>query len=147
MSTELGRQGSYRVGDDERARTVELLKEAHVAGYLTLAEIDERLSAALAARTRDDLERLAADLPPEWRARQAGQAAQPEVPRRREVASLARQVLPAVLMVVLVGLIVVAVARGFFFFPWPLLWVWFFFGRRHRRGDWRGRDPNRVTWI
>jgi len=72
MSAELLPAGSYRVGDAERSRTTELLKEAHVAGYLTLAEIDERLSAALAARTRDELERLVADLPPDWRARQAG---------------------------------------------------------------------------
>jgi hypothetical protein len=147
MSTELGRLGTYRVGDAERTRTVDLLKEAHVAGYLTLAEIDERLSSALAARTRDDLERLVDDLPPEWRARQAGE--QPEVSRRHPVASVARQVLPVVLMVAVVALIVVAVSRGFFFFPWPLLWLWFFFGRRHyhHRGDWRGRDSNHVTWI
>jgi hypothetical protein len=146
MSTELSRLGTYRVGDAERTRTVDLLKEAHVAGYLTLAEIDERLSAALTARTRDDLERLVTDLPPEWRARQAGEQ-QPEVPRRPTAAFVARQALSVVLMVAVVGLIVLAVSRGFFFFPWPLLWVWFFFGRRHYRGDWHGRDSNRVTWI
>lgn len=143
MSSELDRPGGYRVGDAERTRTVDLLKEAHVAGYLTLAEIDERLSAALAARTRGDLERLLADLPPEWRARQEGQR-QPAVPRRRPVVPLALVLLPLLLVV---AVVVLAVTRGFFFFPWPLLWIWFFFGRRYRRGGWHGHDSHRVTWI
>jgi Domain of unknown function (DUF1707) len=146
MSTELGRLGSYRVGDDERARTVDLLKEAHVAGYLTLPEIDERLSVALAARTRNDLERLLADLPPEWRARQEGE--EEPVPARPGV----RAVVPALRLLALflvVGVVLLVVTRGFFFFPWPLLWVFFFaFGRHHHRpGGWQGRDSNRVTWI
>jgi uncharacterized membrane protein YdbT with pleckstrin-like domain len=145
MGSELGRLGSYRVGDTERTRTVDLLKEAHVAGYLTLAEIDERLSAALAARTRDDLERLVADLPPEWRARQQPE---PEAPRARPAAPSFLFLIP---LLVVVALVVLAVSRGFFFFPWPLLWVFFFaFGRHrhhHRPGGWQGRDSNRVTWI
>lgn len=145
MSTEVGRLGSYRVGDAERARTVDLIKEAHVAGYLTLAEIDERLSSALAARTRADLERLLADLPPEWRARQERQA---PVTRGRAIAPTALRALPlVVLAVAMVALIVLAVARGFFLFPWPLLWVWFAFGHRRRGSGWSGRDSHRITWI
>lgn len=148
MGTELGRLGNYRVGDAERSRTVELIKEAHVAGYLTLADIDERLSGALSARTRDDLERLLADLPPEWRSRQLPQPAvtQPAVPRGRPAAPVLMRLLPLVMLVVMVAVVVLSVTRGFFF-PWPLLWVWFFFGRRHRRGGWNGRDSNRVTWL
>jgi hypothetical protein len=146
MSTELGRLGSYRVGDTERARTVDLLKEAHVAGYLTLADIDDRLSAALAARTRDDLERLLADLPPEWRARQEPQ---PPVPRGRAVAPTVLRLLSLLPLLLVVAVVVLAVSRGFYFFPWPLLWVFFFaFGRHHHRpGGWQGRDSNRVTWM
>src|SRR5687767_7598026 len=70
MGTELQGAGGYRVGDADRNRTTELLKEAHAAGYLTLEETDERLGVALAARTRGELDRLVADLPPEWRASQ-----------------------------------------------------------------------------
>jgi hypothetical protein len=142
MSSELDQPGSYRVGDAERAHTVDLLKEAHVAGYLQLAEIDERLGAALAARTRDDLERLLADLPPEWRARRDDQP--PAVPRR-SFAPVALRLLPLVLVVVAV-VVLALVTRGFFF-PWPLLWVWFALGRRHRRSGWRAPDSHRVTWI
>ena len=70
MGTELQGAGGYRVGDADRNRTADLLKEAHAAGYLTLEETDERLGTALAARTRGELDRLVADLPPEWRASQ-----------------------------------------------------------------------------
>jgi DUF1707 SHOCT-like domain len=70
MGSELQGAGGYRVGDADRNRTTDLLKEAHAAGYLTLEETDERLGTALAARTRGELDRLVADLPPEWRASQ-----------------------------------------------------------------------------
>src|SRR6266498_1868697 len=141
MSNELGRLGSNRVGDAERARTIDLLKEAHVAGYLTLTEIDERLSSALAARTRNDLEPLLADLPPEWRARQAGEA-EP----RRSVPPVAWRLLPLVLIVVAVIVLTAVTGRGFFF-PWPLLWVWFAFGRGRGHAHRRSSDSRRVTWV
>jgi hypothetical protein len=145
MSTELGRLGSYRVGDTERSRTVDLLKEAHVAGYLSLAEIDERLSVALAARTRDDLERLLADLPPDWRARQEPQ---PVPPRAHVIGPAVMRTLPLLAMLLMVGFVVLAISRGFFF-PWPLLWVFFLVFRRphHRSGGWQRRDSDRTTWV
>ena len=81
---ELQGAGGYRVGDADRNRTADLLKEAHAAGYLTLEEVDERLGTALAARTRGELDRLVADLPPEWRAGQEpGRAPATRPPRRR----------------------------------------------------------------
>src|SRR5215211_4842031 len=70
MGAELQGAGDYRAGDADRNRTTDLLKEAHAAGYLTLEETDERLGAALTARTRGELDRLVTDLPPEWRASQ-----------------------------------------------------------------------------
>ncbi len=60
----------YRVGDANRNRAADLLKEAHAAGYLTLEETDERLGTGLAARTRGEPDRPVADLPPEWPASQ-----------------------------------------------------------------------------
>jgi hypothetical protein len=151
MSNELDPLGGYRVGDAERARTVDLLKEAHVAGYLTLPEIDERLSAALGARTRADLDRLVGDLPPEWRARKAGEPAEP-APQRQRVREVAPQVLRVLPILLIVAVVVLAISRGFFYFPWPLLWVFLIFGRHHRGGGgrgggWQGRDARRTTWI
>lgn len=137
MGSELQGAGGYRVGDADRNRTADLLKEAHAAGYLTLEEVDERLGTALAARTRGELDRLVADLPPEWRASQErGQRSAGPPPRS---AALPAEVLWLVpLVVVVTGVVVLAVlTRGFLFFPWPLLWIFFFaFGRRGRAG-WR----------
>jgi hypothetical protein len=116
MGTELPGAGGYRVGDADRNHTADLLKEAHAAGYLTLEEVDERLGTALAARTRGELDRLLADLPPEWRASQerrrrpAGPPARPRPALPPEAAWLVP------LLVVVAALAVLAVVtRGFFF--------------------------------
>jgi hypothetical protein len=145
MSTELRPAGGFRVGDAERARSADLLKEAHVAGYLTLDELDERLSAALAARTRDDLDRLVADLPPEWRARQGAKPAAPAARPARP--DLLRLVPLALLLVTVVAAVTLVVATRGAVFPWPLLWVWFIVGRRYGHGRWRGSRSQRITWI
>lgn len=52
-----------RIGDREREQAVALLREHHVQGRLTDAELEERATTALAARTQDDLNPLFADLP------------------------------------------------------------------------------------
>jgi len=132
---ELQGAGGYRVGDADRNRTADLLKEAHAAGYLTLEEVDERLGTALAARTRGELDRLVADLPPEWRASQ--QPAPPAArPPRQRPAFPPEVVWLVPLLVVVAGLLTLAVlTRGLFFFPWPLLFIFFAFGRR--RAGWR----------
>ena len=52
-----------RVSDPERHAAVEVLRRGYGEGRLDLAEFEERTDAALAARTRADLERLTADLP------------------------------------------------------------------------------------
>jgi hypothetical protein len=51
------------VGDRDRERVVEKLKQAYVDGRLTLEELGERTSKALAARTIDDLRPVLAGLP------------------------------------------------------------------------------------
>lgn len=52
-----------RIGDAERDRAAEYLREHMSVGRLTQDEFDERLTAALQARTSADLEPLFADLP------------------------------------------------------------------------------------
>jgi hypothetical protein len=132
---ELQGAGGYRVGDADRNRTADLLKEAHAAGYLTLEETDERLGTALAARTRGELDRLVADLPPEWRASQQPAPPAARAPRQRP-AFPPEAVWLVPLLVVVAGLLTLAVlTRGLFFFPWPLLFIFFAFGRR--RAGWR----------
>jgi hypothetical protein len=52
-----------RVSDQDRDGAVELLSEHAAVGRLTLDELEERVSAALAARTRGELDALMRDLP------------------------------------------------------------------------------------
>lgn len=52
-----------RIGDTERDRAVELLREHMAQGRIDEAEFDERLTAALSARTSSDLDPLFSDLP------------------------------------------------------------------------------------
>lgn len=52
-----------RIGDAERDRAADYLREHMSVGRLTQDEFDERITAALSARTAADLEPLFSDLP------------------------------------------------------------------------------------
>jgi hypothetical protein len=52
-----------RASDADRDRTTALLREHHAAGRLTAEEFDERMDAALNAKTVGELDDLLADLP------------------------------------------------------------------------------------
>ena len=54
---------AVRASDAEREQTVALLQRNFADGRLTQAELEERASAAYAARTRTQLRDLTADLP------------------------------------------------------------------------------------
>ncbi|MFD0900009.1 DUF1707 SHOCT-like domain-containing protein [Actinomadura sediminis] len=58
------RVGELRVGDTERDAVVVALHDHFAAGRLDRGELDERMDAALAAKTRGDLRALVRDLPP-----------------------------------------------------------------------------------
>lgn len=60
----MGEQG-LRAADVDRARVADRLREAHDEGRISLAEFDERVAAAYAAVTYDELGPLTADLPAE----------------------------------------------------------------------------------
>jgi hypothetical protein len=55
---------SLRIGTEERESAVTNLSDHMSAGRLSLEEYEERMSAALEARTRADLKALFTDLPP-----------------------------------------------------------------------------------
>jgi hypothetical protein len=56
-------QPPIRASDADRERTIALLREHAVEGRLTLEEFTDRMSSATLARTSDELEVLARDLP------------------------------------------------------------------------------------
>ena len=55
--------GPIRASDEDRNRTIDVLREATARGYLTLDEFSERLDSAFGARYVHDLAPLTADLP------------------------------------------------------------------------------------
>jgi Domain of unknown function (DUF1707) len=58
-----GARPELRASHEDRDRAAEILRVAAGDGRLTAAELDERLEAALTARTNSELELLTADLP------------------------------------------------------------------------------------
>ena len=97
-----------RASDAERDRVVSDLRAHGAEGRLSIEELDERIAAALAARTRADLAPLLADLP-----------------RRRRPVTDRRDVREHVRTYVLVMLLLVAIwaltGAGYFWPVWPAL--------------------------
>src|SRR5215210_4693036 len=57
-------RAGLRASDADRDRAVELLRGHAAVGRITVEELDERCSEALAAKTFGELDALTADLPP-----------------------------------------------------------------------------------
>ena len=57
--------GDYRASDSDREAAVELLREAHAEGRLTLDEFQERMNTAYLTKTWAGLRHLTHDLPAE----------------------------------------------------------------------------------
>src|SRR4051794_15315331 len=62
MAEDLPAAASIRIGDRERDAVVAVLQQAGADGRLGMEELDDRLAAALRARTYADLDPLVADL-------------------------------------------------------------------------------------
>jgi hypothetical protein len=110
-----------RVSDAERNAVTERLAAHYGDGRLDQAEFDERVSRAMAAKTRGDLDGLFDDLPDPEPAGASGMGGPngPTVPYRRRHRGAARPVLVVALVIAL------AIAVGHtvtaFFVPW--FWV------------------------
>ena len=104
--------GQLRVGDAERERAADLLAEHHAAGRLTLAELDERLTATLSASTRDELTAPLSDLPAALR------TPAPAV-HRRSPADIGWRMHLVSYLTVIVGLWLIWVLTGAGY-PWPI---------------------------
>jgi ferric-dicitrate binding protein FerR (iron transport regulator) len=114
-----------RASDAEREHVARILRAATGTGLLSLAEVEQRLSACYAAQYRHELQPLTADLP------DAGgpPTETPHGARRR----LARH---AALVAALAALLVVvwtASDAGFFWPVWPIAFLLFGLIRHSRR--------------
>src|SRR5688572_2968006 len=109
------RDAELRIGDAERERTIEALREHTGAGRLTLDELDDRIEAVAAARTRADLDAVVADLP---RVTLASDLRRRREQERRELRDHVRTYLAVNLLLVVIWALTGA---GGAWFIWPLL--------------------------
>jgi hypothetical protein len=139
-----------RASDADRDRTTALLREHHAAGRLTAEEFDERMNAALDAKTLGELDDLLADLPlidlyrlpHESLRRPAGPPHQSLMPRDSGQQLAGRFPVAVGALAVVTGTAiwaVVAVVGLGTWFPWYLLvaipWLWVLIRRARRRGE------------
>jgi hypothetical protein len=142
-----------RASDADRERTVEALRAHAAAGRLEPAELEERVEAALGARTDEELDRLTADLPA------AGGRAKP---RRELVPVRHRRALAGPLAVTALLLTIwLATGAGHFWPMWPLIGMFFWaragygHGCAKRRGSSHAcsarppsrRDQGDEAWV
>jgi Domain of unknown function (DUF1707) len=111
------RDPDLRVSQVERDRVVERLRANAGDGRLDMDELEERVEAALAAKTWRELEVLVADLPRE----------RPPRPPRAAVRAVAAGSLAGAALPLLGGIAVIALApAGFAWIGWTAIGWWFF---------------------
>jgi hypothetical protein len=123
--------GQLRVGDAERQQAAMALGDHFATGRLDQQEFDDRVQAAYAARTRDELQQLFVDLPEPapFRAGSRPTAPGPERLRPRRF-----PVMFPVLPLLFVLLIVASAITRVPLFPFFFVLLWFGWGRRGWRG-------------
>jgi len=125
-----------RASDGERQRVAELLRQHTTEGRLTIEEYEQRVDAAYAARTVEELRPLLADLPVALdEVLPSSVVAKPLAPvarQREESDRFVRYALIGFATLLVVGGLAAA-SRGVFAF-WPMLLIGIFmFGGGHRR--------------
>ncbi|HEV3284774.1 MAG TPA: DUF1707 domain-containing protein [Solirubrobacteraceae bacterium] len=119
-------RAAVRASDADREHVADRLRRAAAEGRILTEELEQRLEAALSARTYGQLNALIADLP----GRSLG------LPSPRRAPTLLRPVvaIPIALAITLVAILLVFIVTGVLA-GW-MLWIvvgWWFFGRRGRR--------------
>lgn len=147
-----------RVSDADREQVTARLREHFADGRLTSEELDERISAALSAKTFADLRRIMADLPDPTPAGPQG-AQPPPVWAARPVYGYRRgpRILPLILIAFLIAVILPGTGFAFAALLKVILLVWlvtclagvfaaFRFRRRMRR-QWQERSNQWRQWY
>lgn len=116
-----------RASDTDRERVAERLRQATTEGRLLTEELEQRMEAALSARTYGQLDALIADLPGSGRPRRRSHRGLAVVPTALTLA------LALLAMLAIIAAVVLAIS-GVVAAWW--LWAvagWWFFGRRRCR--------------
>jgi Domain of unknown function (DUF1707) len=120
--------------DADRDRVVQALKDAYVLGRLTHDELDQRLAAALQARTTDETQALLVDLQP--RPAPPPPLFTPQAPYPQQALAPFVSWWPALL----VGIVVLGAldSHNLQFFWWMIFPAFFWFRGGRRRFRYRG---------
>ena len=155
----MARRATLRASDSDREHVTLRLKQAATEGRLAPEELEQRLEAALSARTYGELDAVLVDLPSLGRAVRTGARREQLEPGWLRPTIAAAIAVP--LMLAAAVLVVFAVTGVFA--VWAL-WIaagWFFFGRRRRHwrrysrayacGHWlggrAGLPSSRGSWV
>jgi hypothetical protein len=113
-----------RVSDADRERVADRLREHFAQGRLSSEELDERISAALTAKTFGDLRHIMADLPePELVPPRAGRPA-PWPARPGAIGARRPRILPLALLALIVALAIPGAGWVLFAFLQLVLVLW-----------------------
>lgn len=138
----MARRSVLRASDSDRERVADRLREATGEGRLLAEELEERLGAALKARTYGELDVLVADLPRlrERQRRNMPLWARGVMALLAVVGVLAMAALAAFVIAGLLATWVVWVAIGWLLFGRARVWDW------HRRASRWSRDYGSGRW-
>jgi len=113
-----------RISDADRERVTAKLRESFAEGRLTSDELEERITAALSAKTYGDLRRVTADLPDPAPVPPRDSAPPPWVGRRGGVVWRGPRILPLALIVLIAALVIPGAGWLFVAFVKVLFVVW-----------------------
>jgi hypothetical protein len=135
-----------RVSDADREHVADRLREHFAQGRLSTEELDERISAALSAKTFGDLRRVMADLPEPALVPPSGRSA-PWAPRPRAVFARRPRILPLAIFALIAAVAIPGAGWVFFAFLQLVLLLWLVASvagifalarfRRHWRRQWQ----------
>lgn len=136
-----------RISDADRERVTARLREHFAEGRLTSEELEERVTAALSAKTYGDLRRIMADLPDAAPVPPPGRPAPPWVGRPGVLVWRGPRVLPLMFIALIAALLIPGAGWVFLAFLKVMLMLWlvtclvgiFAAGRfrRHLRRQWQ----------
>ena len=116
---QMASHSSLRASDADREAAAERLRHAAVEGRLEPDELEERLHAALRARTYGELRRLLGDLPAKPMPWERGRAV--AMPAARTALVVAMRVAVVVVVVAVVLVVAAVVAAGWML--WAVVWL------------------------
>ncbi len=113
-----------RISDADRERATARLRDHFAEGRLTSEELDERITAALSAKTYGDLRRIMADLPDSAPVPPMDRPAPPWAGRPGAVVWRGPRVLPLMFIVLIAALVIPGGGWVFFAFLKVMLVLW-----------------------